>query len=142
MEIRERKVAKEYVCRVQGEFTEYVSSVYSEFPEFTREYESYLLLNIMCKPGPRMITVSDCFFLSLYFCSSYVECNQPILVFSHKLGLSRVDPQGKPCSTTFTHLSFNGETTLVKCESVLVMKKCLGGGHIFSGPDSSPLAVQ
>ena len=28
VEIREHKVAKEYVCRVQGEFTKYVSKSY------------------------------------------------------------------------------------------------------------------
>ena len=35
---------------------------------------------------------------------------------SHKLGVSKVDPSGKPCSTCFTRLSYNGTTSVVKCE--------------------------
>eukprot|EP01137_Pigoraptor_chileana_P018517 Opistho-2@78142 len=46
-----------------------------------------------------------------------VLCEEPIAVVSHKLGLCHVSPAGKPCSTTFKRLSFNGRTSVVQCES-------------------------
>eukprot|EP00731_Ephydatia_muelleri_P026928 Em0018g1028a len=49
------------------------------------------------------------------FPSGTVECNEPILIVSMKLGICKVDPQGKDCSTTFTRLSYNGRTSVVKC---------------------------
>ncbi|XP_070698367.1 pseudouridylate synthase RPUSD2 [Pempheris klunzingeri] len=42
-------------------------------------------------------------------------CEEPILVVSFKIGLCRVDPKGKPCRTVFQRLSFNGETSVVRC---------------------------
>ena len=54
-------------------------------------------------------------FLSLVY-SEPVECNEPILVVSHKLGVCRVDPSGKECSTQFTRLSFNGNSSVVQCK--------------------------
>ena len=48
------------------------------------------------------------------------EVNEPILVVSNKLGVCRVDPAGKECSTTFTRLSFNGSSSVVKCACVCV----------------------
>lgn len=56
-------------------------------------------------------------FLMVSFSES-IECNEPILVVSNKLGVCRVDPSGKPCSTLFTRLSYNGTSSVVKCESV------------------------
>lgn len=44
-----------------------------------------------------------------------VTCEQPILVVSFKIGLCRVDPRGKECRTVFQRLSFNGETSVVRC---------------------------
>jgi RluA family pseudouridine synthase len=44
-----------------------------------------------------------------------VDCNEPILIVSHKLGVSKVDPSGKPCSTQFHRLSFNGTSSVVRC---------------------------
>ena len=49
-------------------------------------------------------------------CSGTVECNEPILIVSMKLGICKVDPQGKDCSTTFMRLSYNGRTSVVKCK--------------------------
>ncbi len=55
-------------------------------------------------------------------------------MFSHKLGLSRVDPEGKPCTTHFTRISYDGETSVVKCKDhynypvLIVLKpKCILG---------------
>ncbi|KAF7660237.1 hypothetical protein LDENG_00285700 [Lucifuga dentata] len=42
-------------------------------------------------------------------------CEEPILVVSFKIGLSRVDPKGKECRTVFQRLSFNGKTSVVRC---------------------------
>lgn len=42
-------------------------------------------------------------------------CEEPILVLSFKIGLCRVDPKGKECRTVFQRLSFNGETSVVRC---------------------------
>ena len=38
---------------------------------------------------------------------------------SHKLGVCRVDSAGKPCSTLFTKLSYNGSSSLLRCEIVI-----------------------
>lgn len=43
-------------------------------------------------------------------------CNEPIAPLVHKAGKVGVTPTGKPCSTKFTFCSFNGRTSLVKCE--------------------------
>ena len=51
----------------------------------------------------------------IFFYSEPVECNEPILVVSHKLGVCRVDPMGKECSTQFTRLSFNGKSSVIQC---------------------------
>ena len=57
--------------------------------------------------------------------SEPVECNEPIIVASHKLGVCRVDSAGKPCSTLFTKLSYNGSSSLLRCEIVI---------HYVGGP--------
>lgn len=44
-----------------------------------------------------------------------VDCQQPIVVVSHKVGVCRVGPEGKPCRTWFTRLSYNGVSSVVKC---------------------------
>lgn len=44
-----------------------------------------------------------------------LTCEEPILVVSFKIGLCRVDPKGKECRTVFQRLSFNGETSVVRC---------------------------
>ena len=49
--------------------------------------------------------------------STPVECSQPIVVVSHKVGLCRVDQKGKPSSTLFTRLSYNGKSSLLQCET-------------------------
>lgn len=49
------------------------------------------------------------------FPSGTVECNEPILIVSMKLGICKVDPKGKDCNTTFMRLSYNGRTSVVRC---------------------------
>lgn len=45
-----------------------------------------------------------------------IICNEPILTVSFKLGLNSVSPDGKPCTTIFKKLSYNGKTSLVLCK--------------------------
>ncbi|XP_071824456.1 uncharacterized protein [Apostichopus japonicus] len=49
------------------------------------------------------------------FPSHSVECNEPIFIVSHKIGICRVSPDGKPCKTNFQRISYDGETSIVKC---------------------------
>ena len=48
--------------------------------------------------------------------SEEIVCNEPILTVSFKLGLNSVSPDGKPCTTIFKKLHFNGKTSLVLCK--------------------------
>jgi len=45
-----------------------------------------------------------------------IVCNEPILTVSFKLGLNSVSPDGKPCTTIFKKLSYNGKSSLVLCK--------------------------
>lgn len=47
------------------------------------------------------------------FPSEEIEVSQPIEVFSNKIGVCGVDPQGKECTTVFKRLSFNGKSSVV-----------------------------
>ncbi|KAM8807325.1 pseudouridylate synthase RPUSD2 [Eudromia elegans] len=49
------------------------------------------------------------------FPESEVVCEEPVLVVSYKVGVCRVDPKGKSCKTVFQRLSYNGETSVVRC---------------------------
>lgn len=49
------------------------------------------------------------------FPAKEVTCKEPILVVSYKVGVCRVDPQGKPCETVFQRLSYNGHSSVVQC---------------------------
>ncbi|XP_022606268.1 RNA pseudouridylate synthase domain-containing protein 2 [Seriola dumerili] len=44
-----------------------------------------------------------------------LNCKEPILVVSFKIGVCRVDPKGKESQTVFRRLSFNGKTSVVRC---------------------------
>ncbi|KAF6352317.1 RNA pseudouridine synthase domain containing 2 [Rhinolophus ferrumequinum] len=44
-----------------------------------------------------------------------VTCKEPILVVSYKVGVCRVDARGKPCETVFQRLSYNGQSSVVRC---------------------------
>ncbi|XP_065331588.1 pseudouridylate synthase RPUSD2-like isoform X8 [Cloeon dipterum] len=43
-------------------------------------------------------------------------CSEPIEVVSYKIGVCKVSPKGKDCSTTFQKLNFNGRTSVVLCK--------------------------
>jgi len=47
-----------------------------------------------------------------------IECNEPIEVVSYKIGVCRVSPKGKSCSTTLKRLSYNDKdnTSVVLCQ--------------------------
>ncbi|KAJ3271143.1 RNA pseudouridylate synthase domain containing protein 2 [Terramyces sp. JEL0728] len=45
-----------------------------------------------------------------------IECSEPLMCVSHKVGVNIVSPDGKPASTVFNRVGFNGRTSLVKCE--------------------------
>ncbi|CAH3020816.1 unnamed protein product, partial [Porites evermanni] len=49
------------------------------------------------------------------FPSEIVDCQEPIMVESHKIGICRVSANGKPCRTVFTRIHFNGKSSVVKC---------------------------
>lgn len=50
------------------------------------------------------------------FLDGQIECNEPIATASHKAGINLVSKtRGKPCSSIFRKLSFNGRTSLVEC---------------------------
>ncbi|CAH3139265.1 unnamed protein product, partial [Porites lobata] len=49
------------------------------------------------------------------FPSEIVDCQEPIMVESHKIGICRVSANGKPCRTVFTRIYFNGKSSVVKC---------------------------
>ncbi|KAH8246775.1 hypothetical protein KR038_008687 [Drosophila bunnanda] len=50
------------------------------------------------------------------FPDGVVECKEPIEVVSYKIGVCKVSPKGKDCTTTFQKLSQNGTTSVVLCK--------------------------
>ncbi|XP_026817361.1 RNA pseudouridylate synthase domain-containing protein 2-like isoform X1 [Rhopalosiphum maidis] len=76
-QIRDRKVNKQYVCRVDGRFPE------------------------------------------------SVECEQPIEVISYKIGVCKVSPSGKQCSTSFQLIGYNEKADI----SVVLCKPRSGRMH-------------
>ena len=48
-----------------------------------------------------------------------MDCEEPVLVVSHKIGVCRVAQNGKPCKTVFTRIGCNGQTSVVKCKLVV-----------------------
>ncbi|KAK9351272.1 pseudouridine synthase [Lipomyces doorenjongii] len=44
-----------------------------------------------------------------------VSCDMPVVTVHPKLGLNRVKLDGKPATTKFTRLSYNGKTSVVRC---------------------------
>ncbi|KAK9474242.1 pseudouridine synthase [Dipodascopsis tothii] len=44
-----------------------------------------------------------------------VTCDLPILTVDPKIGLNRVKPEGKPATTVFNRLSFDGRSSVVRC---------------------------
>ncbi|XP_037814086.1 RNA pseudouridylate synthase domain-containing protein 2-like isoform X4 [Lucilia sericata] len=50
------------------------------------------------------------------FPEGIIECNEPIEVVSYKIGVCKVSPKGKDCTTTFQKISYNGQTSVVLCK--------------------------
>ncbi|KAL1513461.1 hypothetical protein ABEB36_002869 [Hypothenemus hampei] len=50
------------------------------------------------------------------FPDGMVECKEPIEVVSYKIGVCKVSPKGKECSTFFQKLGYNGKTSIVLCK--------------------------
>lgn len=50
------------------------------------------------------------------FRSGSIECKEPIEVVSYKIGVCKVSPKGKECTTTFEKLGYNGKTSVVLCK--------------------------
>lgn len=55
-------------------------------------------------------------FLINLFLSGVIECKEPIEVVSYKIGVCKVSPKGKECTTTFQKLGYNGSTSVVLCK--------------------------
>ncbi|KAH8397602.1 hypothetical protein KR215_001927 [Drosophila sulfurigaster] len=89
-QIRNRQVEKEYICRVEGIFPEYV---------------------YIC-----VLTNKNIFKYVFSIYSGVVECKEPIEVVSYKIGVCKVSQKGKDCTTTFQKLSQNGTTSVVLCK--------------------------
>ena len=51
--------------------------------------------------------------------SGTIVCNEPLSCLSFKVSIFKVDPKGKECKTTFTRLSYNGKTSVVKCKLLI-----------------------
>uniref|UniRef100_UPI00358E71F6 pseudouridylate synthase RPUSD2-like n=1 Tax=Myxine glutinosa TaxID=7769 RepID=UPI00358E71F6 len=49
------------------------------------------------------------------FPAHHIVCEEPILVMSYKVGVCRVDPNGKACRTVFKRLSTNGRSSVLLC---------------------------
>ncbi|EDS36182.1 ribosomal pseudouridine synthase [Culex quinquefasciatus] len=45
-----------------------------------------------------------------------IECKEPIEVVSYKIGVCKVSPKGKECTTTFQKLGYNGSSSVVLCK--------------------------
>lgn len=45
-----------------------------------------------------------------------IECKESIEVVSYKIGVCKVSPKGKECTTTFQKLGYNGQTSVVLCK--------------------------
>uniref|UniRef100_A0A182F258 Pseudouridylate synthase RPUSD2 n=2 Tax=Anopheles albimanus TaxID=7167 RepID=A0A182F258_ANOAL len=50
------------------------------------------------------------------FPDGVIECKEPIEVVSYKIGVCKVSPKGKECTTTFQKLGFNGSSSVVLCK--------------------------
>ncbi|ODQ63768.1 pseudouridine synthase [Nadsonia fulvescens var. elongata DSM 6958] len=45
-----------------------------------------------------------------------IICEEPLITVSPKVALNRVDPNGKDSKTVFNRISFDGETSIVRCQ--------------------------
>ncbi|CAG8535505.1 3705_t:CDS:2 [Paraglomus occultum] len=52
------------------------------------------------------------------FPTEEIICDQPIKCVSHKLGLNSVSSDGKPSTTVFNRVHYNGHTSVVRCKPI------------------------
>ncbi|XP_055644221.1 pseudouridylate synthase RPUSD2-like isoform X1 [Toxorhynchites rutilus septentrionalis] len=50
------------------------------------------------------------------FPEGIIECKEPIEVVSYKIGVCKVSPKGKECTTTFQKIGYNGTSSVVLCK--------------------------
>ncbi|XP_058450314.1 pseudouridylate synthase RPUSD2-like isoform X1 [Malaya genurostris] len=50
------------------------------------------------------------------FPDGIIECKEPIEVVSYKIGVCKVSPKGKECTTIFQKLGYNGTSSVVLCK--------------------------
>ncbi|XP_058814535.1 pseudouridylate synthase RPUSD2-like isoform X3 [Topomyia yanbarensis] len=50
------------------------------------------------------------------FPDGIIECKEPIEVVSYKIGVCKVSPKGKECTTYFQKLGYNGTSSVVQCK--------------------------
>ncbi|XP_055547337.1 pseudouridylate synthase RPUSD2-like isoform X1 [Wyeomyia smithii] len=50
------------------------------------------------------------------FPDGIIECKEPIEVVSYKIGVCKVSPKGKECTTVFQKLGYNGNSSVVLCK--------------------------
>ncbi|XP_036318482.1 RNA pseudouridylate synthase domain-containing protein 2-like [Rhagoletis pomonella] len=50
------------------------------------------------------------------FPDGIIECKEPIEVVSYKIGVCKVSPNGKDCSTSFEKICYNGSTSVLLCK--------------------------
>lgn len=50
------------------------------------------------------------------FPNGVIECKEPIEVVSYKIGVCKVSPKGKDCTTSFEKLGYNGHSSVVLCK--------------------------
>lgn len=87
-EMQSRNISKTYLCRVRGDFPEYV-----------------LFVVLCCRK--RLLTKRN---------RGEIVCEEPLAVFAHKLGINHVNANGKESKTIFKKLSFNGRTSVVEAK--------------------------
>lgn len=67
-----------------------------------------------------MLKSNSCISFIIYLFLLYreeIECQEPIEVVSYKIGVCKVSPKGKDCSTVFKRLGYNAgaNTSVVLC---------------------------
>lgn len=89
-----------------------ISPVWNKFHRFTQYHKlcsnffltSFFFSSILFRISP------------ILFHSGIIECKEPIEVVSYKIGVCKVSPKGKDCTTVFQKLGFNGKTSVVLCK--------------------------
>ena len=78
------------------------------------------MLSIISFCNPSMYRSSIYFLYSLF--SGPVECDKPLDILSHKLGIFKVCSSGKEAKTRFQRMSYDGEYSIIKCKNIIEIK--------------------